>query len=82
MNLEYGKWRYDDNPKDYEVHTYEEDGSYAVFFLQRNIRKGISEVLLLDFQLTNYNNKFVEHVFRYMDATLSRQACYIRTFFQ
>lgn len=81
VNREYVKWRYDDNPKDYEVQAYEEDGSYAVFVLQRNIRKGIPEVLLLDFQLTNYNNIFLDHAFRYIDAAFSRQACYIRTFF-
>jgi len=81
VNRAYGKWRYDDNPKDYEVHTYKEDGSHAVFVLQRNIRKGIPEALLLDFQLTNYNDIFVEHALRYIDTAFSRRACYIRTFF-
>lgn len=81
VNREYGKWRYSDNPKDYEVHTYEEDGSQAVFVLQRKIRKGIPEALLLDVQLTNYNDMFVEHAFRFIDKAFSRRACYIRTFF-
>jgi len=81
VNRAYGKWRHDDNPKDYEVIEYEEDGNHAVFVLQRNIRKGIPEALLLDFQLTNYNEMFVERAFRYIDAAYSRRACYIRTFF-
>ena len=77
----YGKWRYDNNPKGYEVHVYEEDGSHAVFVLQRCIRKGIPEALLLDCQLTNYNDLFVEHAFRHIDTAFSRRVCYIRTFF-
>lgn len=81
VNRAYGKWRYDDNPKNYEVHEYEEDGSHAIFVLQRNIRKGIPEALLLDFQLTNYNDMFAEHALRYIDEAFSRRACYIRTFF-
>ena len=81
VDRSYGKWRYEDNPKDYEVHAYEENGCYAIFVLQRNIRKGIPEALLLDFQLSNYNDMFVEHAFRYIDAAFSRRACYIRTFF-
>lgn len=77
----YGNWRYDDNPKNYEVHAYEEHGSQAMFALQRNMRKGIPEALLLDFQVNNYNDTFVEHAFRYIDAVFSRRVCYIRTFF-
>lgn len=81
VSIAYCKWRYDDNPKDYEVHAYVEDGSRAVFVMQRNIRKGIPEALLLDFELSNYNENFVDHAFRYIDGVFSRRACYIRTFF-
>lgn len=81
VNQAYDKWRYDINTKDYDTIEYAEDGSLAVFILQKRIRKGIPEALLLDCQLTNYNEIFVDNAFEHLDAVYTRRACYIRTFF-
>ncbi len=77
----YYHWRYLENPKNYKIIQYTENNNKAVFIIRENKWKGINEVLLLDYQLTNYNILFAERSFKYLDSCISRKAVYIRTFF-
>ena len=81
VNDEYWKWRYENNPKHYDIIEYVEDNSRAVFYLRKKMWKYLSEMILLDCQFSNYNEIFLEHAFKYLFLLYARKAFYIRTFF-
>jgi len=81
VNDEYLRWRYDENPKHYDVYEFIEDNCRAIFYTRKNIWKGLPIVILLDVQFTSYNDMFVRRAFEYLDTILSRKAILIRTLF-
>ena len=77
----YCKWRYEDNPKHFSIIAFEENNGTAIFFLRKKKWKGITELLLLDTQFNNYNERFIDNSFKFLDKVFSRRAIYMRTFF-
>lgn len=80
-NNDYNEWRYMNKMNDYSVNVYAEGNSRAFFYLRRNKRKGIPELVLMDFQTSNYNEQFISRAFFHIDSVYSRSAFYMRTFF-
>jgi hypothetical protein len=81
VNNGYCQWRYENNTKNYVIIDFIEGNSRASFYMRENVRKGFPELLLLDFQVNNYNERFIDHVFRHIDSVYTRTAVYMRTFF-
>jgi hypothetical protein len=81
VNDDYCVWRYNNNPKKYDIVEYIECNNRARFYLRENKWKGLPEVLLLDCQFTCNNEMFYEHAFNYIDSLFAGKALYIRSFF-
>jgi hypothetical protein len=77
----YCLWRYDNNPKDYNIIEYSECNNRVRFYLRESTWKGLPEILLLDCQFTSNNEMFFEHAFDSLDSLYARKALYIRSFF-
>jgi len=86
VDLDYIKWRYEENPKKYEFVKYVENNNQAVFVVRRNryyntrYRISIPEILLLDCHFTSYNASFISKSIRYLSNKYSRQCLWVRTF--
>ena len=81
FNHDYCKWRYLDNPFEYETVEYTKDNGWALFVLRKKKWKLFTELLLLDCQFNSYNKIFVRNSIRFLDDFFSRKAVYMRTFF-
>ena len=87
IDQNYFDWRYQANPKQYDMVRYEEDNNQALFIVRKtkyyNKRYHIrlNELLLLDCQFTSYYEPFVRNAIKYLDSKFSRSVFHIRTFF-
>lgn len=81
----YFEWRYKNNTKDYDYFYYNENNEYAVFILRKrqshiSVLK-LNYLMLIDFQVTTLNEKFLNNAFSQLDKKYSRSALFIITFF-
>lgn len=81
VDEDYCAWRYDGNPKDYEIFQHSEGVCSMTAYLRKINRKGFAEYLLLDSQFTSLNDAFVERAFKRLEMTLPRNTLYLWTFF-
>jgi hypothetical protein len=87
VDQDYYEWRYQANPKHYDMVRYDEDNNQALFIVRRtkyyNSRYHIrlNELLLLDCQFTSYYEPFIRSAIKYLESKFSRSVFYIRTFF-
>ena len=78
---EYFRWRYIDAPKACDAVTYTEKNESALFLVRVEKWRGIRQAILMDCQVTTYDQRFVERAFDYLDRMYSRRAIWMRTFF-
>ena len=81
FDYDYYNWRYNNNTKTYDIVEYIENNSKALFFLRKKKLHGVTELLLLDFQLNVFNEMFIENAIIYLSKIYSRKALFIRSFF-
>jgi GNAT superfamily N-acetyltransferase len=87
VNPDYVGWRYLNNPQSYELIGYSENNNEAVFvvkkgkYLNARYRVGIPELIVLDCQLSSFNDAFMRRAFQYLDGVFSGRVLYMRTFF-
>ena len=81
FDYDYCRWRYLENTKHFEIIEYSENNGSAIFFLRKKKWKGLNELILLDCQLNNFNDKFIRNSISFLDKVFSRKAAYMRTFF-
>lgn len=81
VGKEYFSWRYVKNTKEYKILEYNDQNHNITFFCREKRWKKIPEVLLMDVQVTTYNEMFINKAFACLDDYYSRKAAYIRTFF-
>jgi len=81
FDYDYCKWRYIQNPKDFEIVEYTENNGKAIFFFRKKKWKWLTELILLDYQINNYNEMFIKNSIGFIDKVFSRKAFYMRTFF-
>lgn len=83
----YFRWRYLDNPKNYDVIKYDENNNQAIFILTKGKRYNpkhkvnINIIKLLDCQFSCYHDKFINNAIEYLEKIYSRKAFLITTFF-
>ncbi len=86
-NDEYAQWRYVKNPHHYEFINYRENNNTALFivrinrYFNKNYHFQIKELLLIDCQLSSFNDLFIEHAMNHLSRLYAHKARYIRTFF-
>lgn len=80
--IDYGyfKWRFVDNPKDYEIVEYSEYSSKALFLFRKRKWKRLTELILLDVQFNNFNETFVKDAVAHVERCFSKKAVLMRTF--
>jgi len=80
FDREYFTWRYLNNPKQYDVVEYQENGCQALFVLRRKMWKCFPELLLLDWQATSYEQNFIGNAFSWLRRQYAGQAFFMRTY--
>ncbi|OPY15883.1 MAG: hypothetical protein A4E69_00385 [Syntrophus sp. PtaB.Bin138] len=84
---EYIDWRYHRNPKHYMIITHAEKQDNSTFVVRKNIyfnkryKVSFPEIHLVDFCSNSFRGSFLNNSFRQLDAVFSRQAVWIKTFF-
>lgn len=81
FNHSYCRWRFLQNPMTYNIIRFTQDNVSAFFVIRKKKWRKISEVLLLDCQFGTYDNLFISRAFNHLSRICSREALYIRTFF-
>lgn len=81
FDANYYKWRYTNNPKNYETIVFSRDNNTIAFFFRKKKWKNLTEFLLMDVQLNTYNPVFIQTSINLLDRFLTRKAFCVRTFF-
>lgn len=85
IDEDYMEWRYTDNPKEYRVIEVEKDNSQAQFcvrkrrFQVRKIRIKHNDLLILDCQFSNLNDRFVKYALKCLESMYSRKVTTLST---
>lgn len=83
----YINWRFNENPKIYQLLKYSENNKYSIFIIRKRMyfnkkyKISIPEIQIMDCQFSNYDDSFVYRAIKYVNNIFSREAFWIRTFF-
>ncbi len=87
FNLDYIKWRYQDNPKNYDIISYDENNNRAIFIIKKRkrfnsmLKLSINYATLVDCQFTSYDEIFIVNAFKYLERSCPKKFLFFTTFF-
>jgi hypothetical protein len=79
FDSQYINWRYIQNTKDYRVTHYEENGSSITFIFRIKRLKQLTEVIILDIQMTTFNQSLIKNGLKRFRTSLPKNTVLART---